>query len=112
VLRHIGIYFISLDAQASNFTIRKANYFTFAAGQNISLKIVRIKALWPLIISLTEPFIDEILEQFNERSLLCAFWVRGCADYGKGCALSTIEVCKQQEHTEPSPMLQGVCISG
>ena len=28
----------------------------------------------------------------------------GCADYGKGCALSTIEVCKQQEHTEPSPV--------
>ena len=47
-----------------------------------------------------------MLKQFNERSLLCAFWVRGCADYGKGCALSTIEVCKQQEHTEPSLVLQ------
>ena len=36
MLRHIGIYFISLDAQASNFTIRKANYFTFAAGESPS----------------------------------------------------------------------------
>ena len=36
---------------------------------------------------------------------MCIF-SRGCADYGKGCALSTIEVCKQQEHTEPSLVLK------
>ena len=33
------------------------------------------------------------------------FLLGGCADYCKGCALSTIEVCKQQEHTEPSLVL-------
>ena len=36
---------------------------------------------------------------------MCILGKGGCADYGKGCALSTIEVCKQQEHTEPSPVL-------
>ena len=64
--------------------------------------ILKIKALWSLTTSFHRAF---CFTKFNERSLLCAFRVRGCADYGKGCALSTIEVCKQQEHTEPSLVL-------
>ena len=31
VLRHIGIYFISFDALASNFTMTAGHYFTFAS---------------------------------------------------------------------------------
>ena len=47
VLRHIGIYFISFDVLASNFTMTAGHYFTFASGGYFTkILFLSICAFW------------------------------------------------------------------
>ena len=73
----------SLSALAENITIRTANYITFVAGKYFT-KIVRIKALWSLIISFHRAvyfirFSDRLLGVYLHWGGHIFFW-EGCAN--------------------------------